>query len=502
MSDNQLYWGELHNHNELGYAQGTLERSYEIARSHLDFYAFTPHAVHADGGAPEGYPVVRENWERIQREAAANNQPGKFTCFLGYEWHSNAWGHVHVIYFEDDQPLHAAPNLEALQTHFQHQEAILVPHHIAYDHGVDWELFDEQLSPVVEIFSEHGCSERDVGLHPMQGHSGGPGPSRFTAQGGLARGKRFGFVAGTDNHDGHPGGYGLGLTGVLAADNTRAAIAEALRSRRTLAVTGDRIAIDFNAGQVPMGSAVAAGEVDELSFRVQGWDFIKQVEVVRDNVSVLVRTPDYGTAEEGGESLYRLRLEWGWGPMKGYQVFDWEGRVQVEDGELEQVVPCFCSDPFDEQRRKQVLFRDETTCRWQSHTSRGSVFTTRNGTLSCSPNDALCLEVRGTEKTRVALDLSCETHKSLLATTTDWSISPCLGRQQRCFTVGELLEGRQGFRMEGVPTWAVVHRAVPPGLYTVSGGYNERLEEPACYYLRVTQENGQMAWASPIWLTG
>ena len=92
MSDLNLYWGELHNHNELGYAQGSLERSYEIARSHLDFYAFTPHGLHADGGVPDGYPVVVANWERIRRAASENNRPGEFTCFPAYEWHSSAWG--------------------------------------------------------------------------------------------------------------------------------------------------------------------------------------------------------------------------------------------------------------------------------------------------------------------------------------------------------------------------------------------------------------------------
>ena len=106
MSDLKLYWGEIHNHNELGYAQGSLERSYEIARSHLDFYAFTPHGLHADGGTPDGFPVVNENWARIQQAAAANNKPGEFTCFLGYEWHSNQWGHLWVVSCADDQPMY------------------------------------------------------------------------------------------------------------------------------------------------------------------------------------------------------------------------------------------------------------------------------------------------------------------------------------------------------------------------------------------------------------
>jgi hypothetical protein len=39
-----LYWGDLHNHNAVGYATGTLERSIDIAREHLDFFAFTGHA--------------------------------------------------------------------------------------------------------------------------------------------------------------------------------------------------------------------------------------------------------------------------------------------------------------------------------------------------------------------------------------------------------------------------------------------------------------------------
>ena len=44
------YFGDLHNHNNVGYAQGSLERSFEIARDHLDFFAFTPHAWWHDIG--------------------------------------------------------------------------------------------------------------------------------------------------------------------------------------------------------------------------------------------------------------------------------------------------------------------------------------------------------------------------------------------------------------------------------------------------------------------
>ncbi|MCU0227226.1 MAG: hypothetical protein MUF01_06265, partial [Bryobacterales bacterium] len=48
------YFGDLHNHNQVGYAQGTLTRSFEIARNHLDFYAFTPHSYWPDVGKYDG----------------------------------------------------------------------------------------------------------------------------------------------------------------------------------------------------------------------------------------------------------------------------------------------------------------------------------------------------------------------------------------------------------------------------------------------------------------
>jgi len=500
MTDYTLYWGEIHNHNELGYAQGSLERSYDIARSHLDFYSFTPHGLHADGGMPDGFPIVNAHWDKIRQAAIDHDDPGTFTCFLGYEWHSQRWGHLHVVSAEDAESMYCATSYEGLQDHFRGRPTILVPHHIGYHQGVDWELFDEDVSPVVEIFSEHGCSERDTGPFPMLGHSGGPGAAQFTAQHALASGAKFGFTAGTDNHDGHPGGYGLGLTGVWAQQNTRQGIMEGLRSRRTIAVTGDRIGVTFNVGEAPMGSAVQECGATELSYTVQGWDFIKQVELLRDNVPVQMQTPDYITAERSGEQLYRLRLEWGWGPMKGYQVYDWQGRLQIEDGRLQQVVPCFTSDPFDEQRRKRVQTEDASGCTWESHTSRGGIFTSRNGATAPSANDALCVEVNGSEKTRLTIAFDCTTHKSLLATGPDLMISPHLGHVERTFSIAQLLEGRQGFKVEGMPTWVLAHRAVPPHRYTMTGGYHHPAGEAACYYLRVTQENGQMAWASPLWL--
>ena len=54
----------------------------------------------------------------------------------------------------------------------------------------------------------------------------------------------------------------------------------------------------------------------------------------------------------------------------------------------------------------------------------------------------------------------------------------------------------------GCPLGSWAHRALPKSLYALKGYFIDQGEMPAYYYLRVTQENGQLAWSSPIWFEG
>ncbi len=102
-------------------------------------------------------------------------------------------------------------------------------------------------------------------------------------------------------------------------------------------------------------------------------------------------------------------------------------------------------------------------------------------------------------RTRVRLDFDCRTGKSLLATATDFALTGKLGGSKASFTIGELLKGGRGWPVDGLPTWIVAHRALPPALYALAGHFIDPGGSPSCCYLRVTQDNGQMAWSSPIW---
>ena len=107
--------------------------------------------------------------------------------------------------------------------------------------------------------------------------------------------------------------------------------------------------------------------------------------------------------------------------------------------------------------------------------------------------------MEGTPETKIELDFDCRTGTSLMATMADWHLTGKLGGSRPSFSIGELLQGRQGWRVDELPTWIVAHRALPEALCTLHGRFSDAATDPAYYYLRVTQENGQLAWSSPIW---
>ena len=72
----KLYWGDLHNHNAVGYAKGSLARSIGIAREHLHFFAFTGHASWHDMPLMpknrhmhwvNGFKVHSEHWPKTRQ---------------------------------------------------------------------------------------------------------------------------------------------------------------------------------------------------------------------------------------------------------------------------------------------------------------------------------------------------------------------------------------------------------------------------------------------------
>ena len=487
----RIAYGDIHNHNAHGYGVGSIERSLDIARTHLDFFAFTGHSSWHDMPAMEGgrerhwidgFKRLKDTWPRVQQVIADGNRDGEFCAFLGFEWHSSEWGDQCVVFPEDHRPIFYASDPSRLRRFCREERALMIPHHLAYPkgrRGVNWECFHEdECTPVVEIFSEHGNSEDDRGPYGFYTHSMGGRETANTARAALDAGRRFGFVASSDDHAGFPGGYGEGLMAALVEDLTRPAILDAIRARRTYALTGDRIEVDFTVDGQPMGADLEAGRQVEVAFDVRGRDELDVVEVVQDG-----RIVHRAYANEVGRDLskpFQVRLEWGWGPWGALaleRICDWAMRVRLSEGRIARIFPCLSSMPFDEARRHRFDRAGKRELAIRSYTSRKDAYRE-------NPNQSVVLELEAPPTATLELALSEpveQVTRVFLAGLADGSTNVFTGPFPK--------EGWQ---------W---HRLVPLEASSVAGRCTLDVPEKRSYvYLRARQRNGHVAWASPVFL--
>ncbi len=493
MTAYRILYGDIHNHNAHGYGVGSIERSLDVARGHLDFFAFTGHSSWHDMPAMEGgrerhwingFARLEQTWPRVQQVIADGNRDGAFCAFLGFEWHSSHWGDQCVVFPGDFRPIARPEDPAALRRFCVEEQALMIPHHLAYPagrRGVNWEAFDEACTPVVEIYSEHGSGEDDRGPYPYFTHSMGGRETARTAAAGLAAGLRFGFVGSSDDHAGFPGAYGEGLMAALVTDFSRAGIFEAIRARRTYALTGDRIELDFRVEGAPMGATIEAGREVAVEFDVRGRDELDVVEVIQDGRIVHRAHADEAFATEASYAgPLQLRLEWGWGPWGALaldRVCDWAMDLRVEDGRIARHFPCLQSMPFDERRRHRFERRGDDILAIRSYTARENAYRE-------NPNQSVVLEIEGSAATRLDLAFT----------------EPVA--QRGVVSLGELARGSHNaftgeFPSEG---WQW-HRLVPLAASSVRGHCT--LQVPAGrshVYLRARQRNGHVAWGSPVFL--
>lgn len=489
----RILFGDIHNHNACGYGVGSMERSIEIARSHLDFFAFTGHSSWHDlepmeGGREQhwlkGFERLREQWPNVQNLIADANTDDVFCAFLGFEWHSSRFGDQCVVFPDDHQPIHYAGDVEELRAFCRSRSALMIPHHLGYPEGrrgVNWAVFDESCTPVVEIFSEHGNSEHDRGPFDFFNHSMGGRQTSQTVRHALAQGRRFGFTASSDSHSGFPGAYGEGLVAVLSERLDRAAILEAINARRTYALTGDRIEVDFTVDGAVMGSSIDAGREAAVAWAVRGRDELDVVELVQDGEIVHRSFPAQSVPADAAVARpFQVRLEWGWGPWGDLaleRTTDWAFEIGIAGGRILRAFPCLQSGPFDAERRHRI-----------TRTEAGGVavrsFTSRRGAYRQNPNQSLVLELEGGLETILELGLT----------------EPCV--QSSRHRVADLLAGSYNTFTGPFPKESYQwHRIVP----MAASALEDRCTLPvpagrSHVYLRVRQQNGHLAWVSPVFL--
>ena len=311
------YWGDMHGHTGIQWGRGSGRSYYEYARdvAALDFCALTdPDAGRYTNNNETAHLslscyMTDKQWKEIQDINKEFYESGKFVPILGYEYHNDApapefGGDRNVYYGSYDEPIRRCVDPGSYtpaqlweQLKEQKTKALTVPHHTAKKVMLgSWEIHDEEIQRLVEIYSGWGNSECEGCERPIIGGALYEGHSVHHA---LAKGYVLGFIAGSDTHAGNPGyshwvfsealeSYRGGLTCVKADKLDQESLFEALRNRRVYATTGERILLDFSINGRDMGSILSCEDNPErvIKVKVIGTAEIDVVEIISMGRSV------------------------------------------------------------------------------------------------------------------------------------------------------------------------------------------------------------------------
>lgn len=493
----QLYWGDLHSHCSISYGHGTLPQALARAKQQLDFCSVTGHAfwpdmptdrsVYADiiDYHNEGFATCANNWDELVRLHTEGTEEGSFVAFPSYEWHSLKYGD-HIIYSPHAElPRTDAPDLPAMREVARAVDGIAIPHHIGYAkgyRGINWDAYQEDVSPFVEIFSLHGCSLSTDAAYPML-HDMGPRDFGSTAEEGWRRGHKFGIVGGTDHHAAYPGSHGDGRMGVFAESLTRQGLMDAFKARRVFAATGDKIDARLHINDAWIGDTIKASGLRNIEVSVNGIDQLDQVRLLK-NGRILKR---FFPTTSAATDTYRLRITWGWGRKD--KLVNWLSRLSLSEGSIKVVDTCFSGQAVvapktvhdnlnantDEALLPHAITdRTDNAITWKSITSG-------NLTMRHATTQSLSLEVNAPLDATVSVETNGRSYSHKLA--------DLVGQGRSHFLQGWLTEAIQ------------MGPAVSINDCQVEATFVDEPElDIDTYRLEAAQTNGQWAWLTPIWV--
>lgn len=460
----QPLWADLHGQSEETIGSNSIDEYFTFARD----YARVDIAAHQGND----FQVTDELWQTINRTTAAFNEPDAFVTFPGYEWSANTpLGGDRNVYFA------------AEGGRIRHSSADLLPGDpSAYDISpTAVELFRdlaEQDGPRAFAFAHVGGRYADMSMHDdqveiaVEVHSAW-GTFEWLVADALERGCRIGICANSDGHKGRPGAshpgasnfgsYG-GLTCVLAERRDRESVLQALLARRFYATTGNRSWLEVELTTADGRTAAMGEQIDvgqgEARLRVHaiGTGPITDIEI-RNGLDVVTTAQPYGPNDLGK----RLRIVWRGAEVRGRARHStWDGCLSVVGNEIIEVEPINCRNP---ERQPRLLGANRVE--WESITTGGV-----SGLILTLAKD------RGG-----ILTLATAQHQPFDCAIGDLGVEPTTrdcGGLEKEISVQRLPEcGRREFTVE-----------LP--LPELRAGDN-------AIYVRVTQEDGHMAWSSPIY---
>ncbi|MFW6108066.1 MAG: DUF3604 domain-containing protein, partial [bacterium] len=459
------YWADFHGQSEETVGSNSIDDYFSFARD--------VGLVDIVGHQGNDFQVTDEFWRTIDATSKACYEPGRFVTFPGYEWSGNTpLGGDRNVYFTGGggRIVHSCTDLlPGKETRY------------AVAMTAD-DLFAElrkQTRPRAFVFAHVGGRYADLSMHDeeielaVEVHSAW-GTFEWLVDDALRRGYRIGIVANSDGHKCRPGAsypgatsFGSlgGLTCVLAGQLDRRNVAAALRARHCYATTGNRPLVDL-ALTTPGGRTATMGDVVEpaagsatLRVRVAGTAPIQDVEV-RNGLDVVKTVRPYGRDDLGR----RLKIAWSGAEVRGRaRMCAWDGELRARGNVIEKIEPINFWNPDRQPERI-----GKTRVRWRSITTGG----TAGLILTLARPNAGAVELSTAQQTLTRAVRS-------------------VGLRPKTWKCGGL---RKEVRMLRLPdrgrtrdfAFELPLRDLRPG------------DNPI--YVRVTQEDGHMAWTSPVYV--
>lgn len=361
----ERFWGDLHAQTGATVGTGTEEEFFRFGRdaARLDFI----------GHQGNDLQVSDADWQRLNDTVHQFHEDGRFVVFPGYEWSGNTCGggDWNVFYCEEGLPImrsshwHVPHTLEDKNTPaypadvlFERlrrnpgAEKVILCGHVGGRYADVVGFFDPDICSLVEVVSCWGIFEWLL----------------FDA---LAAGHVIGVVCNSDGHKGRPGAEGSGagefgiangLTCVLASALTRQAIWEALKARHCYGTTGPRIDLDFTVAGKMMGSVLATGGTLRASGLVRGTAPIESIALFRGSEAIhTVQPSQYSSC---GDSR-RIRLTWRGSRIRGRgRRVTWDGVIRFREAKILSAIPyqldC-AEDRITQVNDRELTFRSRTT---------------------------------------------------------------------------------------------------------------------------------------------
>jgi hypothetical protein len=452
----ETFWGDIHGQSGETVGTGTIREYFEYARDN----AFLDFASHAGND----FQITDEFWEEVQRSISDFHAPHEFVTFLCYEWSANTPnGGDHNVYFSDDEAeIHRSsewqtetgsdrirgtyPVSELYEKYEGREDVMIIPHQGG--RPATLEVFDPELTPFVEIVSVWGVFE-------WFGHEA------------LERGYPVGFVGGTDDHTGRPGAstpanvddwafpIDGGLMGVKAESLTRDSLWDAFKSRRVFATTGPRIDLDVSINGSPMGAETTANGQVEIDVSVRGTAPIRGIDLFRGANRIATRG-----FNEGSEWI---ECRWTGARAKTrHKVQDWTGGLSINRGRITAIEPFGFDHP-----EQGIQSRTATSVRWDGSTA-GNI-------------QGLRMQVDAPTEAEIRVNTPAVTTSCSLGEL-DEGHTVDAGGVGRCLDLS-----RTGVSTTVDADITFEDREVPTGNHP--------------YHVRVRQEDSEMAWSSPIFVT-